>query len=104
MSEGPPTDFHERTALAWQRTSLAIVAGSAVLTRITIGRIGLVALLSVVIGAPLGLWVMFESRERYRSRVASPSAAFDRGGRAAAALAVATFAVGVTGLVAVFAG
>ena len=36
---------NERTALAWQRTALALVAGSAILTRLTFDRLGAVALM-----------------------------------------------------------
>ncbi len=63
---GDAGESHERTALAWQRTALALVAGSAVLTRLTFERLGLLALLSVGVAAPLGLWLFLESRGRHR--------------------------------------
>ena len=65
---GDASESHERTALAWQRTALALVAGSAVLTRLTIDRLGLLALLSVGVAAPLGLWLLLESRFRHRHK------------------------------------
>lgn len=90
---------NERTALAWHRTALAIVAGSALITRLAYQQIGPLALLSVGVALPLGLWVFVESRARYDTRRRARS----RGGRAPAALVVATAAVGVTELAALLA-
>jgi hypothetical protein len=97
--EPDPGAANERTALAWQRTALSVMAGSAALAKLTADRLGVAAMLSVVVGVPLGLWVMFESRARYRKSagIATPRR---RGGRAATALAVATFAVCLTELLA----
>lgn len=67
---GDAGESHERTALAWQRTALALVAGSAVLTRLTFERLGLLALLSVGVAAPLGLWLFLVSRGRHRFEAA----------------------------------
>ena len=67
---GDAGESHERTALAWQRTALALVAGSAVLTRLTFERLGLLALVSVGVAAPLGLWLFLESRGRFRHEAA----------------------------------
>jgi uncharacterized membrane protein YidH (DUF202 family) len=57
---------NERTALAWQRTALSLMAGSALLARLTFDRLGAFSLASVLVGLPLGLWVFLESRRRYR--------------------------------------
>ena len=56
----------ERTALAWQRTALALIFGSLLLARLTVGRIGHVAIVAVAISVPLAFWVYTESRRRYR--------------------------------------
>ncbi|RKT55127.1 DUF202 domain-containing protein [Saccharothrix australiensis] len=56
----------ERTALAWQRTALAMIAGSAVLTRLTVDRVGPLALVGLVVTVSLGLVVLVAARWRYR--------------------------------------
>ena len=55
----------ERTALAWQRTALAIMFGTLVLARLTVGRIGPIALAVVAVSIPLSLWVFQQSNVRY---------------------------------------
>lgn len=92
----------ERTTLAWQRTALALVAGSAFLSRLTFERLGVAALLSVVVAAPLGCWLVAASRTR--SRRAPGSGLYARGGLAPALLTAATAAVAVTELLAVVSG
>jgi uncharacterized membrane protein YidH (DUF202 family) len=97
----PPPDpglANERTSLAWQRTALSVVAGSALLARLTVADLGLGAVVALLVSVGLGLWIMSESRRRYvgdgpalRSR--------PRGGRAPAALALATLIVGLIELV-----
>jgi uncharacterized membrane protein YidH (DUF202 family) len=85
MSDRPyvdPAAQNERTALAWQRTALSVLAGSAVLGRLGFEVLGAWSLLGVAVAAPLSGWLLMESRFRY----GRPS----RGGRAPAALAVAT--------------
>lgn len=67
---GGTGESQERTALAWQRTALALIAGSAVLTRLTFERLGLLALVSVGVAAPLGLWLFLTSRGRFRHEAA----------------------------------
>ncbi|MBB5958073.1 uncharacterized membrane protein YidH (DUF202 family) [Saccharothrix tamanrassetensis] len=57
---------NERTALAWQRTALAMIAGSAVLTRLTVGRIGPLALAGMAVTVSLGLVVLVAARRRYQ--------------------------------------
>ena len=91
---------NERTALAWHRTALAIVAGSALLTRLTYDQLGLLALASVGVALPLGLWVFVESRGRYDHDAGVRRRPRSRSGRAPAALVVATAAIGLTELAA----
>jgi uncharacterized membrane protein YidH (DUF202 family) len=38
---------NERTALAWQRTALALLAGAAILSGLTLERLGLVAFVAL---------------------------------------------------------
>ncbi|MBW4717980.1 DUF202 domain-containing protein [Saccharothrix obliqua] len=58
---------NERTALAWQRTALAMIAGSAVLARLTADRLGAYALVSLGVTTALGLVVLVAARWRYRA-------------------------------------
>jgi len=77
----------ERTALAWERTALAIMCGAVIITRLTYGRLGPAALLCLVVALPLGALVLLEGRGRYtRSAGGLPR----RSGRGPAALALAT--------------
>jgi uncharacterized membrane protein YidH (DUF202 family) len=99
MSEPDPGVGNERTALAWQRTALSVVAGAAILSRLTYDRVGVAALLSVLVAAPLGLWVFFESHRRY-AHGGTDRRRYVRGGRAPMALTVATMVVGMSELVA----
>ncbi|MEV0678973.1 DUF202 domain-containing protein [Actinosynnema sp. NPDC050436] len=57
---------NERTALAWQRTALAMIAGSAVLARLTVPRVGLAAVVGMGVTAALGIVVLVAARWRYR--------------------------------------
>ncbi|MEU4806538.1 DUF202 domain-containing protein [Actinosynnema sp. NPDC023587] len=57
---------NERTALAWQRTALAMIAGSAVLVRLTVDRVGLVAVVGLGVTVALGLVVLVAARSRYQ--------------------------------------
>ena len=88
--------YNERTALAWQRTALALLAASAVVARLTLERVGLLAVVSVVVTMPLALWVMLESRGRYAHDAGVRRRPRSRGGRAPAALAVVTVLIGLT--------
>jgi len=92
----------ERTALAWQRTALALVAGSAVLTRLTFERLGLLALLSVGVAAPLGLWVFLESR-RHRLEAGHAVRTRTRSAAAPLVLTLATSAVAIVEIAALLA-
>lgn len=55
---------NERTALAWTRTALALLAASAVLARFALDRGEAVAAALGVV--PLALWVLVLSARRYR--------------------------------------
>ena len=68
----------ERTALAWQRTALSILFGTLLLARLTIGRIGVIAIVMVAVSAPMAFWVYAESRRRYRSRCSADAPARPR--------------------------
>ena len=87
---------NERTALAWQRTALAMIAGAAIVARLTLDRLGALVLIGLVVSLPLGLWVLAESRSRYRDDPLGRA----RDGRATAAVALGVIAVAVTELAA----
>ena len=89
-----------RTALAWQRTALALAAGSAVLTRLTFERLGLLALVSVGVAAPLGLWLFLENRGRYRHEAGPAERTRTRSAAAPLVLTLATSAVAIVELAA----
>jgi uncharacterized membrane protein YidH (DUF202 family) len=97
----PPGLQNERTALSWQRTALAVLAGSAVITRLTLNRLGPFALLSVVVAAPVCVWILIESRRRYEHDAGPQARARSRGGRAHAALTIAIMAIAATQLAAI---
>lgn len=83
----------ERTALAWKRTALSILAGSAAITRLTYGRLGIWALAALGLALPLGMWVLFESRLRYAHNADTEPRGRSRGGRSAAAVALAVVVI-----------
>ncbi|RFA19063.1 DUF202 domain-containing protein [Subtercola boreus] len=56
----------ERTALAWQRTALALIAGSLVGARVLAPTTGWGGIGLGVLGALLGLFVLARSGIRYR--------------------------------------
>lgn len=101
MSQSDSTIGNERTALAWQRTALSLMVGAAILTRLSLDHLGPLALVSAVVALPLGLWVFFESRGRYAHDAGLRTRPRSRGGRAPAALALATSVVALTELAAV---
>lgn len=84
-----------RTTLAWQRTALAIVAGAAIMVRLTLHELGRFALVTLGLAVLLSSWVLLESMTRHlrRNEGAEPQA---RGGRAGLALALAVVLIGVT--------
>jgi uncharacterized membrane protein YidH (DUF202 family) len=72
VTEGPvPRDpglQPERTALAWQRSALALAAATIVVGRLTFSAVGLVALLVVALGVVHAALIFATSRRHYRLR------------------------------------
>ena len=95
---------NERTFLAWIRTALALLAGSAIVARLTVDRIGALAVLSLAVVLPLATWVMVESRGRYAHDAGVRQRPRPRGGRAPFVLAAATMLIALTELAALVAG
>lgn len=91
---------NERTALAWQRTALALVAGAALLARLTTGRVGVLALVLLGLAVALSLWVFSEAAWRYEQHTGHRTRQQSRGGRAAFFLTAATVLIAVTEAVA----
>jgi uncharacterized membrane protein YidH (DUF202 family) len=91
---------NERTALAWQRTALSLVAGAAILGRLTVAQLGWVALALLGLAIMLCLWVFAESRWRYVQQLGIRRRTRDRGGRAALSLTVATCLIAATEILA----
>ena len=85
---------NERTALAWQRTALSMLAASAVMARLTWSSGGVGALVILVVAAGLSLWVFIESRGRYAHSAEMRLRPRPRGGRAPLALTVAAALLG----------
>jgi len=52
---------HERTALAWRRTVLAVVVGATLLARLVVDRLGAAGLVAVAVAVPVGVWVFWSS-------------------------------------------
>jgi len=65
---------HQRTALAWRRTVLAIVVGATLLARLLVDRLGAAGLVAVAVAVPVGAWV-FWSTGRPRRRPPGTAAA-----------------------------
>lgn len=80
----------ERTALAWQRTALALATVSAVATRLAVDRLGPLALVGLL-ALPLSAWVFVESRRRQRRSTSAydGSLRFDGRGPSLLTLAIA---------------
>lgn len=93
---------NERTALAWQRTALSLMAGSVALTRLTFDHLGPVSLVSVAVTLPLCAWVLHHSRTRYRRRVRVGPESSRHDGLAPAALVVSIAAMAATELAELF--
>jgi uncharacterized membrane protein YidH (DUF202 family) len=99
MLRDPEPGVHNaRTALAWQRTALALLAGAAIVARLTLDSLGVLAVAAFLVVLPLAGWVLWESRARYlRSAGARPSSR-PRGGRAPLMLTVGTATIALTEL------
>lgn len=91
---------NERTALAWQRTALSLLAGAAILSRLTYQRLGILSLVSLALALPLCIWVFVESSARYRHD-AGIRLRSSRGGKAPAALTAGLVCIGLTELAAI---
>jgi putative membrane protein len=78
----------ERTALAWDRTALAVVCGALVVARLTFDRLGPVAFACLAVALPLAALAGAASRRGLRD------------GQAPAAVAVATVAIAAVELTA----
>lgn len=90
----------ERTALAWQRSALALMAGAAILVRLTWDRLGLAALVILAVAVVLGTWVFIESRGRYADAIGVRPRRTQRGGRAPTFLCVSVVLIGAVELIA----
>jgi uncharacterized membrane protein YidH (DUF202 family) len=100
----PDAGVHnERTALAWQRTALSLLAGSAIVTRLSLDDLGLLAVAGFVVVLVLVGLVLRESHGRYHDEAGIRRRTRPRGGRAPAMLAVVTVLVGLTELAALLA-
>ena len=99
---GPRPAAWDRTVLAWHRTGFALLAGAAVLNRLTADRLGPAALIGLVIASVLVLSTVGAAATDARSRTGD----FVRGrdGRPAATLCAAVVVVGLTELAAVLLG
>lgn len=89
----------ERTALAWQRTALAVIAASAILARLTFGRLGWSMLAALITALLLAAWALTEHRHGVmdgRTR----ETMYRGSGHRAIALALATSIIALTELVA----
>lgn len=58
---------NERTALAWTRTALALAAAALVAVRITIDRLGALAVALAVLAVVLAIVVLVAAARRYRT-------------------------------------
>lgn len=81
---------NERTALAWQRTALALMAGAAIMARLTFGKLGWVGIAVLSLAMLLSAWVFLESAGRYSHSADIRPRSRPRGGRAGAWLAGST--------------
>jgi hypothetical protein len=99
-AKGDPGLANERTALAWQRTALSLMASTGVMARLTWSRLGLFAVLTLTIALTLAVWVFFESRGRYSHDAGTHGRTGPRGGRAPAFVATIIALLAATELVA----
>lgn len=87
----------ERTRLAWQRTALSVVAGAALMARLTFAELGRSALVLLGVALLLSAWILLDSRTRgRRDRL--------RGGVASAVLATAVILMALTELASLASG
>jgi uncharacterized membrane protein YidH (DUF202 family) len=89
---------NERTALAWQRTALSLLAAAAIIARLTWTELGALAAVPLAGAVMLSGWVFWESRGRYAHDAGTRPRARARGGRAPTALTVAITLIALTEL------
>ena len=102
MSGAPGASVPERTTLAWQRTALSLLAGAAVLTRLTADQLGPFSLAGLAVVGPLALWVVGVGAGRLPQ--GSGATRQSRDGRPAAGLCVGVAVLAVLELVSVALG
>jgi uncharacterized membrane protein YidH (DUF202 family) len=93
---------NERTALAWQRTALSVLAGAAIVGRLAFSELGVAALVGPAIAVPLSAWILIEGSARYQRRASSVGRR--SGGRGPAFLGCAMVVLLLTELAAVLGG
>ncbi|WKN60846.1 DUF202 domain-containing protein [Rhodococcus opacus] len=92
---------NERTALAWQRTALSLVAGAAVCARLTWSELDGLGLAVLGMAGALATWVFVVGTRGYGSRhLADCRSPRPRDGRTAFALTCATALIAGAELVA----
>jgi putative membrane protein len=64
----------ERTALAWQRSALALAGATIVVGRLTFSAVGIVALLVVALGVGHAAVIFATAQRHYRVRTGAPQA------------------------------
>ncbi|MGH8824688.1 MAG: DUF202 domain-containing protein [Jiangellaceae bacterium] len=67
VSSGDSGRPHERTALAWTRTALALLGAALLATRVVVDRLGLLTVAVAVVTLPLAVVVLVGAGRRYRS-------------------------------------
>jgi putative membrane protein len=99
VTEGPvqrdPGLQPERTALAWQRSALALAAATIVVGRLTFSAVGLVALLVVALGVVHAAVIFATAQRHYRLRTGEPHLSTWPTGVHAALLSAQVAALGV---------
>ena len=91
----------ERTALAWQRSALALAAATIVIGRLTFSAVGLAALLVVALGLVHASVVFATAQRHYRLRTGGPQVSTWPIGVHAALLSAQVAALGILEIVAV---
>lgn len=84
----------ERTALAWNRTALALLVAAAVVARLTLDRLGPWGVVGAALAVLAGAYLLLEARRWRRPEQR-------RGGTATLVLGLAVVGIGVIEIVAV---
>jgi uncharacterized membrane protein YidH (DUF202 family) len=105
VTEGPvsrdPGLQPERTALAWQRSALALAGATIVIGRLTFSAVGLIALAVVALGVAHAAVVFATAQRHYRLRTGDVPTRTWPTGVHAALLSAQVAALGVLELLAV---